>query len=318
MIFNTPGHCKTILLILLAILYSSVPVLAQTQDNYNISVVRDWNYSKISVLEVRNNIVFYEQRNLLIIKDYTDPKNPVELSSTEIGAAAYDIILEGDRLFVSTDYDIIHLYNISDYSDPIKISEFPDIRSPVYLDVEDNLLYTSSETEISAHVFVVDYTDPANPLKLGHYENYHRLYDLTVREGIAYITAKDIGLQIVDMTDPINPIEISNFPVSYQAISSYIGEDVAYISDRSIGLHVVDLQDIKNPKLIKIIDSIKIAYEIKATSNKMYFHTYNNIDIYSIADKYNPVLINQISTKNLLRIKYLVNINCENNQFPNI
>jgi len=172
----------------------------------------------------------------LRIFDVSAPSSPIELDSLELAwdfnsmstHEARILAIDGDYAYVATHHsdfrfhtntDIIHVCDINDPADIMKVSVFdlPSItlRTPV---VENGTLYFVAHM-IVGH-FESDYrfgtwdvSNTAAPLDIGVFDLCDEEASFDVASGYAYIHCTD-NLQVFDVSDPANPVPYCSIPVS--------------------------------------------------------------------------------------------------------
>ena len=94
---------------------------------------------------------------------------------------------------------------------------------------------------------VLDITMPRAPKPLGTLSNLGRPRQIEVRNGVAYITAREDGLFIVDVSDPASPRLLSHYNAIELATGIAVSGNVAFVACRTYGVELVDVTDPRNP-----------------------------------------------------------------------
>ena len=73
--------------------------------------------------------------------------------------------------------------------------------------LEGNRLYAGGGPDF----YVLDVAEPLKPKLLGHVDGLAGVRQIAVRNGMAYVSAREAGLWIIDATDPAQPRVRSRF-----------------------------------------------------------------------------------------------------------
>jgi len=129
-----------------------------------------------------------------------------------------------------------------------------ELLSSLFLDeavkiaVDDDMAYIASGYH---GFFIVDISDPTNPVQVGQYATPGHAWGLTVSGNYVYVAAMDSGLRVIDVSDPSAPFEVG---YCYTTLLPYQGPcdaaiygRYAYVAVYDWGLSVVDIMDPANP-----------------------------------------------------------------------
>ncbi len=92
---------------------------------------------------------------------------------------------------------------------------------------------------------VADISDPGDPKVVGSLTGLGNTRQIAVREGIAYVTARENGVFLVDVRDPAQPKLISHYDSIEVATGIDVSGDVMFVACR---LHGLELVDVSNPQ----------------------------------------------------------------------
>lgn len=244
------------------------PIYLKTMSNF-ISNPND--------LAVVNNLIYiaeYNDLSSIIVVDATDPSNP-HLSSlgssycraTKISIFGRTIFLscptsfmiidsitfqtlatltsynnqkivqQGRYIYVPTWRDGVDIYDISDRTNPNKISNIPTTGAAVSVFVYGDIAYIAGGDE---GLIIVDISDKTKPVKIGNYP-VSSAYDVVVYGNIAYLGSLNQGFLAIDVSDPQNPYLIAKYqPYSNLDRISVSGNN-AYLQTRS-GIEILNLE----------------------------------------------------------------------------
>ncbi len=109
--------------------------------------------------------------------------------------------------------------------------------------LEGNRLYAGGGPDL----YVLDVAEPLKPKLLGHVDGLAGVRQIAVRNGMAYISAREAGLWIVDATDPARPRVRSRFDCCELATGVDVAGDVVFLGQRQNGVEFIDVSDPDNP-----------------------------------------------------------------------
>jgi len=222
--------------------------------------------------------------NVLFVWDVTDPTEPVITDSVVVDARVVNDV----KVNETRELAVITREGASDRRNGIVIL---DIRTPAHprivsrhtenltagvhnVWIEGDLVYAVNDGTRALHV--IDVSDPAAPVQVGRWnlENEDRyLHDVTVEDGLAYLSYWDDGLVILDVGrgvaggTPTEPQLVSRYAYRGRYGSETYGNthhavpmgDYVFVGDEIFGceecvngprgyVHVIDVSDLENPE----------------------------------------------------------------------
>ncbi len=222
--------------------------------------------------------------NLMYAWDVTDPGNPVITDSVSFdGRRVNDVKINADAsLAVVTSENAsnrrngITILDVADPAHPRQISHFTEgLTGGIHNTwIDGSLVYAVNYG--TRDIRIVDVSDPVNPRMVGHWglESDDRfLHDITILDGLAYLSYWDDGVVILDVGNgikggtPTAPKKVSQFKYSYKLGPEAYGNthhavrygDYVFLGDEIFGcaecingprgyVHVVDVSDLEHPK----------------------------------------------------------------------
>ncbi|MDP7126512.1 MAG: hypothetical protein QGI00_02700, partial [Candidatus Marinimicrobia bacterium] len=179
--------------------------------------------------------------NDLTIVDAADPYNPSIIGNVGFDGSGRKVRIFGDYAYVTGSYGI-HIVDISSPFEATVAGEF--IRSstggvyPHGVDVKDGKCYISFN---AMGLYIVDVSNPENPVELGHFDALDWARDVVVVDSLAYLLNLNNGgsfsdalqyLQVLNISDPNNIYEVGNWTGSNDyawSNSLIVREDHAYV-----------------------------------------------------------------------------------------
>ncbi len=215
--------------------------------------------------------------------DVTDPAAPAIVDSVRVdGRRVNDVKINDDRTIAivtsesaSNRRNGITLIDISNPADPETITHYTEGLTGGIHNVwfVGDLVYAINNGTLDVHI--IDISDPANPFEAGRWGLDKRnkyLHDVSVVDGIAYLSYWNDGLVMLDVGDgrwggtPTEPQPISSHNYLYDIGGALYGNthhairygDYVFLGDEIFGcpgcdgprgyIHVVDVSDIENPR----------------------------------------------------------------------
>lgn len=218
--------------------------------------------------------------------DVTDPANPVKTDSVTLdGRRINDVkIHEGRHIAIATSEGASNrrngmtLLDISDPAHPSIITHYTeDLTGGVHnVWFDGDIVYVVNDGTLDVHI--VDIADPANPVEIGrwgHPNPGRYLHDVSVWDGLAYLSYWDDGVVILDVGNgvaggsPSNPQYVSSYKYRYEIngetygnthhalpFTNEAGRRYLFVSDEIFGcpdcegprgyVHVLDATDMTN------------------------------------------------------------------------
>jgi hypothetical protein len=203
--------------------------------------------------------------------DISDPANPVltstlvvdagKVGDVKVNAAGTLGVLthEGSR-------DRLNGITLLDLSDPLQPSVITRFTQGlengvhnVWLD-GDYVYVVGGVPGAALRLMIVNIADPANPFQVSEYSAGSSLiHDVSVRDGLAFLSHWDVGLVILDVGNgiaggsPENPVEVSRVALGGNTHNAWYWPETGYVFvgeedfNKPGILHVVDASDMANP-----------------------------------------------------------------------
>jgi hypothetical protein len=145
-------------------------------DSLNVRLVGNWPFGNCNVIEVckERNLAFFSSGGGVYILQLFSQEEPRLLSDrirtrSSITGLFYDNQLQ--RLYVAAKTAGLEIWDISDEFSPVKLGAFTALESVFDVYVSDSFAYVSGmDTCFHAGIFVIDISDPVNPVEIGHLE----------------------------------------------------------------------------------------------------------------------------------------------------
>ena len=249
--------------------------------------------------------------NLLYAWDVTDAANPTITDSVRIeGRRVNDVKVNEDRTLavITSEHAAdrrngITVVDIADPAHPVKVAHYAEgLSGGVHNTwIAGDLVYAVHYGTRALHI--IDISDPASPAEVGRWQlpNEDRfLHDVTVQDGLAYLSYWNDGVVILDIGagtaggNPTSPALVSQYAYTFDVGPEVYGNthhairygDYVFAGDEIFGcaeclngprgyIHVIDVSDIENPREVawyKVPEAG--AHNMWAEDDKLYIGYY--------------------------------------------
>lgn len=209
------------------------------------------------------------------VVDVADPAHPAWVDSFSTQGNASDLILAGDYAYLA-DGALLVL----DISDPLNISQIARVGSAHYLTsvtITGTLAYGGG----LIGMVVLDITNPAAPLELGHVDvhgSVMSMLGMAAAGDYAYLGSDYAGLRVIDVHVTSNPQEIGGYTTPVMPVSIDVQGTRAVVTSQYEGVHVLD---VTNPEPVELGAYRGLDDTLAAASAGQY--AYVAIDYYGLA-----------------------------------
>ena len=209
---------------------------------------------------------------------------------------SYDVVAQGNYVYLAGYYNGLLIYDISSPSEPILVGQFNDddgLAQSVHVD--GSFVYVADHERFE----IIDVSNPSEPFEIYEiaFTYSGSAMDVAVEGPFAYVAAQAAGLLIVNVSDPYNPVQYGRYddgslPENIVVVGSY-----AYINDNESGLKILDVSNPVNPIFISELYDGGQSNELVALCNSYVFVAdgWQGIEIIDVSDPANPVEIGQYS-----------------------
>lgn len=173
------------------------------------------------------------------IVDVSDPANPSNLGSREIGADVNKIYVSGNTVYLSTSADSseVILLDVSNPSDITQISTFNATSTAdgdsIYL--VGIKLYLGRDSSSNTEFQILDVSSSTSMQSLGTADVGGDVNDMAVRDTLAFLGTSDSNneFQVWNISDSANPTFLSSFNFPQVATGIDYEDNLVYVSVRS-------------------------------------------------------------------------------------
>ena len=222
-----------------------------------------------------------------------DIKKRISLTGNPSG-----IKIRGDYAYITAAAAGVHIVDISDPLNPVKVSTFDTDGYPRDGAIDGDYFYAADS---GAGLTIIDISDPLNPTLKSNFDTDGHTYQIKIVGNYAYLADNQSGIKVVDISDPGNPLLTSAFNSSDSSSEAYginIYGNYAYLSCRRAGLEIYDISDPNDIKFIKTFAPPRgFSYEFLIFEDVGYLaHGNGGVSIYNISDPENLTVVDNITT----------------------
>lgn len=257
---------------ILGIILFSISGLAAQEIQYVSSFL--WN--QVNDIAMLNDTAWCAFDNGLVVIDFTDPANPVEIDRMYLPGQTYRIKIVGHYAYIAGVDEGMQIVDISNPAEPQLIYTLTETTNIYDLEIANDLAYISDGSKGLSIYHILNPYDPAyinSELQAGQdiliignrlyvASGNFRIYSLenpqapellgsiefewgcdivAVQGNYAYIGTWGHGLSVYDISDPGTPVHCCDIPGSNNAIS--VSGDIACIATYGPEIKILDISD---------------------------------------------------------------------------
>ncbi len=138
-------------------------------------------------------------------------------------------------------------------------------------------------------LYVADVSEPAAPRLVGECPFRGAARQLTVRDGIAYVTARANGVFIFDVHDPARPELLCHYDCIELATGVEAQGDLLFIAQRQYGVEIVNVADPRHPVYVSKVKTHE-AQSVDVRGRHIYVGDWgaSELTTIDISDPYQP------------------------------
>ncbi|MDP8207493.1 MAG: T9SS type A sorting domain-containing protein [Candidatus Electryonea clarkiae] len=206
-----------------------------------------------------------------------------------------DIAISGDYAYISTPYNGIYIYDISDPTEPEKIGSYPISVYCNELEIVDSLLYLVSsphdDGQTLAGLYIFDISNTPELELISRSSAYGLFVSV---DGNLLASGSWNSYQVHDISDPENPLGLGTFSSNnVQFGGVYLLDTLLYLPARS-DMRIVNVANPEEPLEIGILDIDGGAYDLAIKDDLAFVANGDSgLAIIDISDPSNPSLSSQ-------------------------
>mgnify|MGYP001577524268 FL=1 len=213
-------------------------------------LIKSYKLPEVSGSGAVGNSIFYSNSRIYIgtknatgpefhIIDVSNPLNPIDIGSFEVGGDVNEIHVNGDTVYIATSVNTgeLEILDTSNLTSTTKIGYFDapggyDGKS-VYL--VGKKVYLGRQTGSGDEFRVIDVSDSSSPQSLGSANIGYDVNNVLVRDYLAFLNVADANqeFQVWNVSDPSSSTRISSFNFPQVANGIDYEDNLVYVAVRS-------------------------------------------------------------------------------------
>ncbi len=256
----------------------------------NISNSRD-------VLIKNNRLYVADTLGGVLVHDLTDKKAKPEILTT---SRSEFLNSHRNYIFVSDSKKSLEVFDVSVPKRPIRV-DFPSYLAGGCRGFIDSYMVVSKS---KPGLRLVDISEISTPIVVDMVPGVATL-DLSTDGNNIYIVSKKGRLLIYEVTPQATLRRLSSFSPPYpisefgRYVAVKVRNGIAYALNWRSDLHVIDVRDPAKPTLLAIADIPGMCVSLELEGDNVIVSSNSGVAVVSVADPYNPILLNTTSLHSL-------------------
>ncbi|MFX1284536.1 MAG: LVIVD repeat-containing protein [Promethearchaeota archaeon] len=218
-----------------------------------------------------------------------------EIGQINTGGGAFAITISDNYAYVcdiTTNLGGLFIFDISDPTDPIKMSRFYDGGLAQEVAVRDDIAYVADQSD---GLEILNVSDPSDPVKIGSYK-VADMYTTSVKVfgDFAFIGDVHHGLIKLNITNLSKPVKITSCPYSCPTLELSAGFIVG-VNHNHGGLEIRDLENLDKLGTYSSLgaDLIYCVLQQNLIFSTNHQKDTGEVHIINISDTNNPILVSK-------------------------
>jgi len=288
-----------ICIVLLLLILINLTTCTSFAKNQKVSITKIGEFSTQALyyhVSIIDDLLYYTEFDTkkFCILDVQNPANPISLFNYSV-TDGHDFEIKGDIAYLSTWEFGMEIVNISEPTNPTKISEYSP-GSISHVKVVDNYIYASRHTENRSYYEIIDVSNPSEPEKINEFCEGQGakpfIKDNLAFFGISNYSVAESYFRVYDITNPENPELISEYIPSenVHCYDIYLENNYAYFALADNGLMIMNYSNLTNPVEVFTYENGNDIWRVYAEKDILFISNDDaGIKILDIANKTNPV-----------------------------
>jgi hypothetical protein len=187
----------------------------------------------------------------LTVVGVSDPAQPSEIGSLEVGGTPYDLTVRDRVVYMTTKgagLTSLYIVDASDPAHPALAGQYEiSTGQPKGVEVSGGHAYLAVESGLE----IVSVADPAHPLRTALLRTgvNETVVAVALQGSAAYCALQMGGLAVVDVSDPTAPVRRGTFRPGAQSLINYVAVEGnrAFVADSFFGLRIIDVSNPDRP-----------------------------------------------------------------------
>ena len=250
----------------------------------------------------------------LRIIDISIPENLEEIGFCDPSGLPKTVFVEGDFAYLAPTGEGFGGLSIIDVSNPENLEEvgFYDMHesmdSVIDIIVLGNYAYIATYSPVfwNCYLFVIDISDPTNPVRRGRFGPIASESDhvrISISGDICYFFNRGELILVVDISNPNRPQMINRINTLGENLDIFVSDEIAYVAVGINGLRIIDVSNPRQSELLGVFNTPESAHGVFVDRNTAYvIDGENSLLVIDVTDPANPALIDSYWTPDAKRV----------------
>ncbi|NHJ86924.1 MAG: hypothetical protein FK734_15785 [Asgard group archaeon] len=251
----------------------------------------------VLAVDIRSNLLhIITEYNGFYLYDVSNPYRPMEISHWEDSNIHKGISVLNKHALLATWGVGLQILDLTFTSSPIFLGQWDELSSLTYgidsaiIDGQKIAFLASTSHGLE----IINFTNPQEPVKIASYTSWGLVYDVTIKDNLAYCSCYDSGLVILDVSNPTSPVQLFTYDTDGYTMDAAVENSVVIFADRYEGVKIFNVEDPENSiYLTRIMDHV-LADRIEIKDDLAYLaDRTGGLEIFNISNLKAPRRIGQ-------------------------
>jgi len=222
--------------------------------------------------------------------------HPADVTPPWLNVTPADVRVWGDYAYVAAGANGVHIYDISNPTNPVWVSWVETGDTVADIDADDRYVYAMGEVGF----YVISRSTPQSARIIGKIEIAGDLKAMVVEGSYAYIGTWHTGLQIVDISVPEHPTLASSLELNMEDHANCIAVqgDYAVVAVLNYNEHplfqhikIIDIKDKEAPVLIGDVAFDQYVQSLEIYNHFVYWGGYYGVHVVDVSSPSSPFTV---------------------------
>ena len=219
-------------------------------------VVAGYDTSWGEKIQVVDTLAFVPDGLSLDVYSVTNPMSVRKVAQYfNVGSSRKDVCVRDTFCYVVSQDSGLVILNIRDPLNPQKLGSCKPVGGPIRVSVQGNHAYLCEDLNVYSdypmrnlsHFWVIDVSNPSNPVQVGYLETPGSGGDVFAKDTLVYFADGGKGLRVMDVRNPSQPREITHYSTGDACWELVRQGDYLYVAHGGDGLRVLDIRNPAQP-----------------------------------------------------------------------